>query len=319
MRILITGATGFIGYSLSQELVKRGYKVYGLVRFSAQSKKVPKNVIPVIGDVTDYYSIVKIIENIRPEIVFHLAALTPVSESFHQPIAYTLTNYVGTINILEALRKHGFESLKLFVLAGTTEMYDTNGDIDDSQSFSPRSPYAVSKVAATYYTEYMWHTYKLPTVIAIPTNTYGRAFVGQKHFFIEKVITSTLSGCKEISLGNPNSIRDWMFRDDHVRAYIYIMEAAINNKPIFGQRFYFGTGQGYTTRQTFEIIKRLTGWEGKVFWGVYTRPNESQRIVVNPKKAKRILGWYPQYTLEEGLRKAIEEWKQVLNNSNIES
>lgn len=313
MRILVTGVTGFIGYSLSQRLVSDGHTVYGLVRFAAQNRRIPSNVIPVVGDLTDYHAMVKVVETTRPQVVFHLAALTPVSESFHQPVTYAEINYIGTVNLLEALRRHGFEQLRLFVLAGTTEMYDTPEPIEDGRAFSPKSPYAVSKVAATYYNEYMWHTYKMPTVTVIPTNTYGRAYVGQRHFFIEKIITSMLLGAREIKLGNPETIRDWMFREDHVNAYIKVMEAALNGKEVFGQRFYFGTGKGYTTRETFEKVKQLVGWEGRAIWNVYLRPNDSRKIVVNPEKAKKVLGWAPRYNLEDGLRKAINEWKEVLN------
>jgi len=315
MRVLVTGVTGFIGYSLAERLAERGYTVYGLVRFAAQNRKLPENVIPIVGDLSDYYAMVRVVEATRPNVVFHLGALTPVSESFHQPVTYAEINYIGTVNLLEALRRHAFEQLRLFALAGTTEMYDTLEPIDDSQVFSPKSPYAVSKVAATYYSEYMWHTYKLPTVVVVPSNSYGRAYVGQRHFFIEKVITSMLLGAKEIKLGNPDTIRDWMFREDHVNAYLKVMEAALNEKEVFGQRFYFGTGKGYTTRETFERIRKLIGWDGEVIWNVYLRPNDSKKIVVNPEKAMRVLGWRARYDLESGLRKAIEEWRHALGLS----
>ncbi len=256
---------------------------------------------------------VKVVEATRPQVVFHLAALTPVSESFSPASNLCRDKLYWTVNLLEALRRHGFEQLRLFVLAGTTEMYDTPEPIEDGRAFSPKSPYAVSKVAATYYNEYMWHTYRMPTVTVIPTNTYGRAHVGQRHFFIEKIITSMLLGAKEIKLGNPETIRDWMFREDHVNAYIKVMEAALNGKEVFGQRFYFGTSKDYITRETFEKVKRLIGWEGRAIWNVYLRPNDSKRIIVNPERAKKVLGWAPRYNLEEGLRRAINEWKEVLS------
>lgn len=312
MRVLVTGVTGFIGYSLAKRLVEKGYTVYGLVRFTSQAKKLPGGVIPIIGDLTDYHSMVKVVESTRPNVVFHLGALTPVSESFHQPVTYAEVNYIGTVNLLEALRRHSYEQLRLFALAGTTEMYDTEEMIDDRQVFAPRSPYAVSKVAATYYAEYMWHTYKMPTVIVVPSNTYGRAYVGQRHYFIEKVITSMLLGEKEIRLGNPETIRDWMFREDHVDAYLSILNAVLSGKEIFGQRFYFGTGKGYSTKETFELIKRIIGWEGRVLWNVYIRPNDSKKIVVNPEKSRRVLGWEPKYDIDGGLRRAVDEWRQVL-------
>ncbi len=313
MRVLVTGATGFIGFSLTENLVEAGFKVYGLVRFSSVERKLPYGVAKIVGDLTDYYSVEKAVEIVRPEIVFHLGALTPVSESFHQPRAYAEANYIGTVNLLEALRKKAHESVRLVAVAGTTEMYHTDEPIRDGIPFRPESPYAVSKVAAVLYAEYIHRTYGLPVVVVVPTNTYGRAKVGQRHFFIEKVITHMLLGSKTIELGNPDPIRDWMFRDDHVNAYLAVMKGALDKpEDVLGQRFYFGTGKGYTVQETFETIRRVLGWDGEVRWGVWTRPNETMKIVVDYSKAERVLGWRARYTLEDGVRKAAEEWRKVL-------
>lgn len=309
MRILVTGATGFIGFHLSQRLAEEGHNVYGLVRFASQPHRLPEGVTPLVGDLTDYSSIVKCVEFVRPEVVFHLGALTPVSESYHQPVTYAMTNYIGTIHLLEAVRKHAYESVRLIVVAGTTEMYDSP-KIDDEEKYQPKSPYAISKVASVLYTEYVHRAYGLPIVIAVPSNTYGRARVNQRHFFVEKLIVSMLKGAEELQLGNPDAVRDWMFREDHVEAYLSILDAM--DKEIFGQKFYFGTGVGRTTKEVFEAVRRLTGWEGRVIWHVYARPSESQVLVINPKKANEVLGWKAKYSLEEGLKRAIEEWREVL-------
>lgn len=309
MKILVTGVSGFIGYHLSQKLIEKGYKVYGLVRFTSQKQKLPENIIPVTGDLTDYHSIVKNIQYIQPDTVFHLGALTPVSESYHQPVAYAETNYVGTINLLEAIRKHDYEKIRLIAVAGTTEMYHSI-HIDDYVKFQPESPYAVSKVASVLYSQYMYRAYHLPTVVAVPCNTYGRAYVNQPHYFIEKLIVNMLKNVGEIKLGNPDIVRDWMYREDHINAYLNILEKA--GKDIFGERFYFGTNMLYTTKEVFEIIKKLTGWNGNAVWGVYIRPRESKEMGVYAKKAYERLGWIAEYTLESGLKKAIEEWREVL-------
>ena len=315
MRILVTGVTGFIGYSLAQELVKKGFDVWGLVRFSSTGKSIPHGVKPIVGDLTDYHSIVKVIQTVRPNIVVHLGAITPVSESFEQPILYAETNYLGTIHILEAIRKYNFENLELFLFAGTTEVFGNQNVpyFDENTPFKPNSPYAVSKVAAIHYVEYMYETYQLPTVVIIPCNSYGRALVKQRHFVIEKIITSMLEGKKIIELGDPNVIRDFMFRDDHVSAYLTVIDKGLKDKElVVGQRFCFGTGKGYTIKEVFEICKNIIGWDGEVRWYVFIRPNDIRRIVVNYDKAKKILGWIPKYDIVSGLRKATEEWKKVL-------
>lgn len=309
MRVLVTGATGFIGFHLARKLVERGFRVYGLVRFASQPSRLPDGVTPVIGDLTDYHSIAKNVQYVRPEAVFHLGALTPVSESYHQPVAYALTNYIGTIHLLEALRKHVRESTRLIVVAGTTEMYNSP-DIGDGSRFQPESPYAVSKVAGVLYSMYMYRAYRLPVVVAVPTNTYGRAHLNQRHYFIEKLIVNMLKGADEIELGDPNVVRDWMFREDHIDAYLKILENM--DGEIYGEKFYFGTGIGKTTREVFNLVRRLTNWNGEAKWGTYIRPNESEIMTVNPKKAIEVLGWEPKYTLEEGLRQAIKEWREVI-------
>jgi len=314
MRVLITGVTGFIGNALSKRLVELGYDVLGIVRFTSTRPNVPSGVNYVYADLTDYFSLVKVVQSYKPEIVIHLGALTPVSESFHQPRAYMEINLMGTINLVEAIKKHSFENLRLFVMALTTELYNTLKPIDESTPFNPMSPYAVSKVACYYYLNYMYNVYKFPVIYAIPCNTYGRANVKQKHFVIEKIITSMLEGKKVIELGSPDVERDFMFREDHVNAYISIIKNVVDygKIDIIGQKFVFGTGKSYKIREIFELCKKLIGWEGEVRWNVYLRPYDQLRIVTNPRKAREVLGWEAKYNIENGLKKAIEEWREVL-------
>jgi len=315
MRILVTGITGFIGKALAERLAKLGYQVFGLVRPLSTSRDVPEGVAVVSGDLTDYYSVERAVREIRPEVVVHLGALTPVSESFKMPIAYLETNFLGTVHLCEALLKHARESLRMFIFAGTTEMFDTTERITPKTPFSPTSPYSVSKISAYYYLVYLYKTFNFPFVVAVPTNTYGRANVRQRHFVIEKIITEMLLGKKKILMGRPDAIRDFMFREDHVDAYVRIIEAVQDSnryEQILGKMYTFGTGIGYRIDQVFEMIRRLIGWDGEVVWNVYIRPNEPRVIVVDYSEAERDLNWRPRYSLEEGLKVAIREWREVL-------
>jgi len=315
LRVLITGVTGFIGYSLSKRLAEMGYEVYGTSRIRSTSINIPSGVSVLTCDLTDYHNVVRVIEMVKPHVVMHLGALTPVSESFAAPVTYMETNAIGTIHLVEALRKYDYEYLKLFIFAGTTEMFDTSDKITPETPFDPTSPYSVSKIAAAYYLKYMYKTYAFPYVIVVPTNTYGRAYVRQRHFVIEKLITSMLEGKKKILMGTPDAIRDFMFREDHVNAYISILKAfeeGKNAEEILGKMFTFGTGVGHTIREVAEKIKKIIGWEGEIVWNAFLRPNEPKKIVVDYETSKNVLGWEPKYDLDSGLRKAVEEWKEVL-------
>lgn len=312
MRVLVTGASGFIGLPLSNTLRDLGFDVWGLVRFVSGGRPLP-DVKLVRGDLNDYHSVVRAVEFVRPEIVVHLGALTPVSESFRMPVAYMQTNLIGTVNLCEALRKHTFETLRVFIFAGTTEMFDHSGMIRPDTPLDPTSPYSVSKIGAVYYLRYMLKTYRFPYVVVVPTNTYGRAPVRQNHFVIEKIITEMLVGRKEIRMGNPDSVRDFMFREDHVNAYVTLIKAITDQgKDLIGETFTFGTGKGHTIKEVFEMIADITGWLGKVKWCAFTRPNEPRKIVVDYSKAKHVLGWEPKYGILDGLTKAVSEWEEVL-------
>lgn len=314
MRVLITGVTGFIGNALSKRLVDMGYDVWGMIRFTSNTRKLHDGVKPIYGDLIDPCSLVGVVKTVRPEVVIHLGALTPVSLSFERPKMYIETNFYGTVRLAEACRRHAEESLKLFMFAGTTEMFDTKDKIDVLTPFNPSSPYAVSKVCAVYYLEMLYKVYDFPTTILIPTNTYGRANVNQRHFVIEKIITSMLEGKEKILMGTPDKIRDFMFREDHVNAYISVLKKyeKDGNSYLKGSRYLFGTGVGYTILDVFKLCKKLIGWDGEVLWNVYHRPYDQDSIVVDPSVSNLFLGWEAKYDLESGLRKAIEEWKERL-------
>lgn len=314
MRVLVTGVTGFIGNALSKALISLGHKVYGLVRFTSNPANVPPGVNVIQGDLTDYYSIERVVSCVRPEVVFHLAALTPVSLSFFEPEAYADVNYLGTVRLLEALRRRARECIRMVAIAGTTEMFDTSKPISEDTRFNPSSPYAISKVAAVYYAVYMYRAYRMPTVVAIPCNTYGRANVRQSHFVIEKIITSMLRGDATIYMGNPHPKRDFMFREDHVNAYLSLMKAVVDEgkEHLLGSWIVFGTGKAYTIKHVFEICREIIGWNGRVVWGLGKRPLDPPVMVTNPVKAEKELGWKAKYDIQSGISKAVEEWRQVL-------
>jgi len=287
------------------------------VRVSSQGKRIPDGITPVTGDLTDPYSLAQAVKLARPDVVFHLAALTPVSESFNQPLTYMDVNYGGTVRLAETCRRY-LENLELFIYASSTETVGWHrwheGSITEKTPCRPNTPYAISKYAAEQYLlNYMYRAYNFPAVVVKPTNTYGRAPVRQTHFVVEKILVAMLRGEPELRLGNPDPVRDFMFREDHVDAYLSILETHEKGKTLAGETYCFGTGVGVTIKQLVETAAKLLDWNGRVLWRTgHYRPADCPHIVVSAEKAKQELNWEPRYDLHNGLLKAALEWKKVL-------
>lgn len=318
VRVLVTGVTGFHGFHVAMRLAEKGYDVYGLVRHTSQGKKVPDNIKVVEGDLTDPTSLIEAVRSVEPEIVVHLAALTPVSKSFDQPDVYAMTNYVGTVNLFEAWRREMMDYERIgFIYASTSECYGQQNDfpIKEDAPLRPNTPYAVSKYAAEAYLRfYGYEELREPIVISVPFNSYGRAYVGQRHFVVEKILSSLAEGKTKVELGDPNPIRDFVFREDIVRAYELLVDKLVEDRAaVVGQRFNFCTGRGVSIRELVDIVRRVTGIDFEVEWRKHERPADIKILIGSWYKAYKVLGWRPQYSLEEGLRKAFDEWREVLN------
>jgi nucleoside-diphosphate-sugar epimerase len=170
----------------------------------------------------------------------------------------------------------------------------------------PNSPYSVSKVAVDMYLRYMRDAYDFPVTILRPFNTYGRK--DNVHFVVERTITQMLKG-KTVALGDPTTVRDFIFVDDHINAYL----TCLTNEKAIGEVFNFCTGRGVTIRELVDLIARFIGFEGEISWGtIPARPLDIQKLVGSYDKAKRVLGWEPRHTLEEGLKKTIDFWKNEI-------
>lgn len=317
-RVLVTGVTGFIGSYLSMKLVEKGFDVWGVARFHSQRQILPDGVKVYQCDITDPYSVAQMMRDIRPNVVYHLAAMTPVALSYNMPRYYMEVNYNGTINIVEAWRRIVEpESQILLVYASTSEVYGQQDKFPLKEEYMPKpnTPYSISKYAGELYVKYYaTEAFKLPVVVVRPFNTYNRAHVRQRHYVVEKIITSMILGAERIHLGDPNTVRDFLYRDDHVEGYIRVLETALEDKErIIGETFNLATSRGVTIRELVEIARKLTGWDGEVVWYTHIRPADIRKLIGSYEKAKKKLGWQPKHTLEEGLRKTIDEWKKVLN------
>lgn len=314
MKILITGASGFIGSDLAKRLTREGHEVYGLYRYVADGRydfyQLEKK---VTCDIRDRDRVFQCLEEVKPDTVYHLAAITPVSYSFLAPVEVTEVDYIGVLNMVDASKKHGVSH---FIHASTSEFYGEQADfpIFEEAKPQPLSPYAVAKLAAEEYIRFKDRTEGFPFTIIRPYNTYGRANVRKEYFVIERAITQALRE-GSIHLYTPYPTRDLLDRDSHVDAYV----RCLGNSRAIGETINIGTSVGVTIGSAVELIAKLIGNElGKeipIYWDMKPdRPYDIETLICSNQKAKDLLGWQPLYTLEEGLKKAIKEWQEVLSD-----
>lgn len=304
MRVLATGGSGFIGSHLIPKLVERGHEVYSLARYVTGRYVLGSKATTVFGDLRDSFTIRKLMREIQPEAVIHLAAISPVSYSYDHPQEVVEVNTLGTITLSEACLRE-IPHFKHFLFAGTSEEYgdQERSPIGEDFELRPCSPYAVSKVAADKYLQYMREAYDFPVTVLRPFNTYGRK--ENAHFVVERMIVQMLRE-KTVRLGDPTPVRDFMYVNDHVDAYL----SCLDSPKAIGEVFNFCTGHGVSIRELVEIISDFTGFGGEIQWNtIPARPLDIEKLVGNHDKATRVLEWRPEYSIEEGLKKAVDFWR----------
>jgi UDP-glucose 4-epimerase len=314
MKILITGITGFIGSELARTLVKEGkYEIGGLVR-TASHKNHTEAIQDIVDDITlfyanltDYHAIKNIVRTFRPQYILHVGALTTVRHSFEMPHEFNEVNYLGTINLVHAALD--IPDFKKFIFASTMETYGwqkTHKPFAEDVLLHPASPYAVSKVACEKYIEMAGRAYGLPYLISRACNTYGKKF--NTGLVVEYIITTMLQN-KDLYIGTPKAVRDLMYVDDHVNAYLALLKVKRSNAT-----FNFGTGLGIPMLELANMVKEKIGYKGKIIkhfppdypW----RPVTEEYLSLNSTKAKKELGWKPKYSLDKGLNCTISYWKE---------
>jgi len=304
MKILLTGRTGFIGSHLYPKLIDEGHEVWNLTRHVAGRYEYLKSEKErfVFADLTDFSRVREIVQQVQPEVVIHLAAKTPVSLSFNEPMDFWEVTATGTVNLAEACKE--LENLQKFIHASTSEVYGIQDEfpIKETAPYNPESPYAVGKVAAEEYLKMLRKVYNFPFIIIRPFNSYGRQKI--KHYVVERAITTLLEH-GEVRLWNPHSIRDFLFVDDHANGYVSVLE-----KGKVGETYNFCTGRGTSIKELAELIVGLLGYGSLNFSMPRDRPFEIPKLVGDNSKARNELGWEPKWSLENGLRETIDLWRK---------
>jgi len=313
MRILVTGGTGFVGTRLLEHLAEiGGHDLYSLQRYVTGRYVLGADhgVKVVFCDLRDQFAVKCALREVQPEVVFHLAAISPVAYSYEHPNEVLEANLMGTVNLAESCLRE-VPHFKHFLFASTSETFG-NGPVPKREDTpqAPNSPYSVSKHAAEKYVLYMWDAYKFPVTALRPFNTYGRR--DNTHFLVERIIVQMLRG-DVVKLGDSTPERDLLYIDDHVDAYLTCMarpEASI------GQVFNFCTGEKHTVRDLAEKLRDMTGFRGQILWDtIPRRPLDIQVLYGDAAKAKSVLDWHAKVSLDEGLRRTIDFWRKKLADS----
>ena len=314
MRILVTGASGFIGNALIPMLEARGHEVHKMLRYVSGGRydSYERNPLSHFADLRDRETVRLVVKEVKPEVIIHLAAEAAVSYSFRNPIDVLETNFMGTVNLGEAAREQGIEH---YILASSSEVYGKAEvfPVAEDTILRGTSPYAVSKIAAEHYLWLLWDLYRFPVTVLRPFNSYGRALVGNRHYVVERAITQALTE-GHIHLHDPRPARDFLFREDHARAYVHVVE---NREKALGQAINIGTGQSWTIAEMADAVASRArlyrdGPVGVSFSEVSDRPLDIPCLQGSNARARELLGWEPKWGFEEGLYKAIHEWADYL-------
>jgi GDPmannose 4,6-dehydratase len=342
---LITGVTGQDGAYLSELLLEKGYEVHGIKRRSSlfntdridhlyEDPHAPHQRFKLhYGDLTDSTNLIRIIQQVQPDEIYNLAAMSHVAVSFETPEYTANADGIGTLRILEAIRILGLERKARFYQASTSELYGLVQETPQKETtpFYPRSPYAVAKMYAYWITVNYREAYGLYACNGILFNhespLRGETFVTRK---ITRAIARIALGLQDcLHLGNLSALRDWGHAKDYVEMQWLMLQ---QDRP---EDFVIATGVQYSVRQFVEFAARELGIE-LAFSGVgdaeiatvasvrggraqckvgdvivkvdprYYRPTEVETLLGDPSKAKQKLGWTPKIMLPELVKEMVE-------------
>lgn len=316
MKVMVTGADGFIGSHLVEELIQKGFQVRAFVYYNSFNSwgwldtlpdDVMKNVEIFQGDIRDPNGVEEAMKGV--EAVFHLAALIAIPFSYHSPDTYVDTNIKGTLNVLQAARKLRPE--RIFITS-TSEVYGTAQytPIDEKHPFQGQSPYSATKIGADRLAESFYRSFQLPVSIVRPFNTYGPRQSARA--VIPAIITQLLVGKTEIRLGSLTPTRDFNYVKDTVSGFIAIFES----DHTIGQEINIASQKEITIGDLAQKLIAQINPQAKIICDEdRKRPEKSEvdRLLGCNEKLLRLTDWKPQYSLEEGLSNTIEFLRKNLD------
>jgi NAD dependent epimerase/dehydratase len=310
---LVTGAAGFIGSHLCENLAKNGEQVRAFIHYNSRNywgwleKSDYSNQIEVMtGDLRDMDSVLHAVHG--TDKVYHLGALIGIPYSYESPLAYIRTNIEGTYNVLEAACRTGVGRV---LITSTSEVYGTAlyVPIDEKHPLQPQSPYSASKIGADNLALSYHFSFNLPVVIARPFNTYGPR--QSSRAVIPTIATQLLSGITEISLGNLTPRRDLTYVEDTVEA----MRLITRENQFVGKVVNIGSQKDISVGEILEKLCTLLKCPATVrVQPERVRPDSSEvmRLLCDVSQLRKATGWVPRHSLDEGLEKTVSWLKDHL-------
>ena len=309
-KVLVTGADGFIGSHLCERLVREGCRVRAFVFYNAfnswgwldHAEPAVRDALEIVaGDVRDPHGVATAMADC--EVVFHLAALIGIPFSYHSPDAYVDTNVKGTLNVLQAARRLGTAKV---IHTSTSEVYGTAQfvPITEEHPLNAQSPYAATKTAADQLALSFHRSFGTPVAVIRPFNTYGPR--QSTRAVLPTIITQIAAGARRIKLGALHPTRDFSYVDDTVGGFL----AMADSPGSFGETINIGSDHEISIGDAAGLVAELMGVKIEVESdATRLRPGNSEveRLWADNARARRLLGWQPEYGGREGLRRGLEK------------
>lgn len=306
MRFLITGAAGFLGSALANQLARDGHSVRGLDDLSTGN---PEALLPEVhltrGDINDRPRLWTLLQDI--DCVYHLAARVSVPESMLYPREYNTVNVGGTVTLMEAIRDVGVRRV-VFISSGAVYGEQSTQPLTEDASPNPQSPYAVSKLSAEYYVRTIGMLWNIETVVLRVFNAYGPGqHIPPVHApVIPLFLRQAANNGTLVIHGDGSQTRDYVYVDDVVTAMVAAATAKEANQKIIN----VGSGVETSIRELVRLVIATTGGNPEV---IYNPRNEGgvRRMCASLRLAEAVLGYHPTTSLEEGLRLTLEKYIRV--------
>lgn len=316
-RVLITGFEGFLGSHLTKRLISYGAKIFGLDIKVKRKETIftfadYRKIKIIKGNVANYSFLRELIRDNYVQVVFHLAAEAIVEKGYRTPLRVFKSNICGTWSILEACRF--VRKLEALIVASSDKAYGTHKNLPytEDASLQGNQPYDVSKSCADLIACTYAYTYGLPVVVTRCGNIYGP---GDFNFsrIVPDAIRCIFTGKRLLIRSDGKFIRDYVFVEDIVNGYIMLAEQ-IRRLKLSGEAFNFSDEKPLTVIGLLKKINKLNFCEKKLIYKIVNKAKyEIKEQYLSAAKARRILGWKPRYSLEEGLRKTAEWYAKYLN------